>query len=211
MPIAPPLLPSSDGSPSLAGPAARWGPLAPEHFEELALAKKRAATLTRALGIAKFNAWSFSIAGVLTLVMGLGDVETMVIGGLITVLGWNEFRGRTLLLAFDMKAPDVLGWNQVALMVLLVGYAAWKLLTLKAGANPYEEKIAAMPELGPMLEPFVKLYADISRWMYASMILIGVVYQGGNALYYFSRRKHLREFLEQTPEWVVKLQRTTRQ
>jgi hypothetical protein len=35
-----------------------------------------------------------------------------------------------------------------------------------------------------------------------------VVFQGVNAIYYFTRRRHVEAYIAQTPEWIRDLQRT---
>jgi hypothetical protein len=41
------------------------------------------------------------------------------------------------------------------------------------------------------------------------MIVLGVLFQGGYALYYFSRRKLLTGYVRDTPVWICDLQRAT--
>jgi len=205
-----PIVPSSSLPPDLrAARADQASPLTPEHFAELARAEKRAGSLARAMRIASFNGWGLAIGAALTLLMGLFDVESIVLAALIGALAFNEFRGLKLLRAFDLRGPRVLGWNQVALMVLIVIYAIWKLATYKSGANAYEKEIKETPELGPILEPILAMYANMMYWFYIMLIGLGILYQGGNALYYFSRHKHLQAYCDETPEWVIQLKRTT--
>lgn len=207
-----PAMPSASPSPIAPAPhspADQASPLTAAHFEELARAEKRASTLSRALRVASFNGWFLAIAAVLTLLMGLLSPESIILAAALGALSCNELRGLKLLRGFDLRAPRILGWNQIALMILIVAYAAWKLFTYKNAVNPYEKEIAQTPELGPMLEPILKIYADIMFWFYLMLIFVGILYQGGNALYYFSRQKHLQAYRDETPAWVIQLKRTT--
>jgi hypothetical protein len=204
MPIFPASMP-----PPLPPAVVQRDPLSPADFEDLAQAGKRAAVLNRAIRIAHFNAWTLGILGGLSILIGIFDLESLVMGIALVALAFNESRGQTLLQRFDLKGPRVLGWNQVGLMLLLVAYGAWKLIAFKTSANPYEKEIAATPELGHMLGPIVQMYGTISNWLYGSLIAIAVLYQGGNALYYFSREKHLQAYLRETPAWVIKLRQAT--
>ncbi len=205
-------MPNASPSPIASAPpspADQASPLTAAHFEELAGAEKRAGSLSRALRVASFNGWGLAICAMLTLLIGFFDLESLILGGVLAALSYNEFRGLKLLRAFDLRAPRILGWNQIALMILIVLYAFWKLATCKTAANPYEKEIAQTPELGPMLEPILKIYADIMFWFYLLLIFVGILYQGGNALYYFSRQKHLQAYRDETPDWVIQLKRTT--
>jgi hypothetical protein len=47
----------------------------------------------------------------------------------------------------------------------------------------------------------------IAELIYGSLIAGTLIFQGLNALYYFTRAKLLRAYLAETPAWVVELQR----
>jgi hypothetical protein len=40
------------------------------------------------------------------------------------------------------------------------------------------------------------------------LIALTIIFQGLNAVYYFTRAKLLRRYVAETPAWVVELQRT---
>jgi hypothetical protein len=46
--------------------------------------------------------------------------------------------------------------------------------------------------------------------LYGSVIALSALFQGANALYYFSRRKYVEAYVRDTPVWVVDLERATR-
>ena len=45
--------------------------------------------------------------------------------------------------------------------------------------------------------------------LYGGVIALSVLFQGGNALYYFTRRRHVEDFVADTPEWVRDVLRST--
>ena len=47
----------------------------------------------------------------------------------------------------------------------------------------------------------------ISATVYVGLACVAVLAQGGTALYYFTREKHIRAYREQTPPWIVEMQR----
>ena len=51
------------------------------------------------------------------------------------------------------------------------------------------------------------LYKTITIAIYGGLIAATLIFQGINALYYFTRRKHVEAYVSETPEWVVDLQR----
>ena len=134
------------------------------------------------------------------------DLTGLIMGVGLALVAWNEFRGRTMLLRFEPCGCHVLGWNQLGLMALVIGYAAWMLGKALWGANPYEGAIAGEAMLAGPLGSIGQLYKIISLAIYGGLIVGTLIFQGLNSLYYFTRRKHVEAYLRQTPEWVVQLQ-----
>jgi hypothetical protein len=201
-------------APVLAGTPGAQAPLTAEHYQQLQQADLRARKIRSAARMALFNGITLGIfAGAALLfaaaspLFGQFDVTALVMGIALGLVTWNELRGRRLLRRFDPRAPAVLGWNQLALMALLIAYCAWMIAKSLLGRNPYAEAIAAEPLLGSMLEPVGRLYKLLTLALYGGIIVGTVIFQGLNAAYYFTRRKHLDAYLAETPPWVIELQR----
>ena len=101
---------------------------------------------------------------------------------------------------YDLRAPFHLAANQVIFGILLVGYAAWSLISgLTAGPLP-----ASMATGDPRTDQMI---ADLSRAthiiVYGTLIAVGILIPGLTALYYASRARHLREFRAQTEPTVL--------
>jgi hypothetical protein len=196
--------------PPQAGSAA---PLTPTHLDQLAHAKLRAKKVHKAGGVAMVNGYllamfsggSFLFAGI-ALMFGEFDVIGILMGVGLALIAWNEFRGRTMLRRFDVHACRVLGWNQLGLMALVIGYAAWMLGWALWGPPPYADAMADEPLLAGPLGSINELYTTISLAIYGGLIAGTLIFQGFNARYYFTRRKHVEAYLRETPEWVVQLQ-----
>ena len=184
------------------------GPLSPAQQRELVEANRRARKIVRATKVAAFNGWSFGLFAALTLPFALFSLTSLVMGLGLAAVAYNELRGRRLLCNFDPNAPRILGWNQLGLMGLLIAYSLWNIWIGFNAPSPYSEEIAATPELGPMLGSIDDLYRQVTLIVYGGLIVFSVIFQGLNALYYFTREKHLQSYLNQTPAWVVDLQRT---
>ena len=45
----------------------------------------------------------------------------------LSIVAYNEFRGRKRLLNFDPSAATMLGWNQLGLLAMIVVYCLWML------------------------------------------------------------------------------------
>jgi len=193
-------------------------PLSPEHHQALALANQRLKKVLRAAGVASFNGWVTSIFAVCSGLIMLFDVSvvTVLITIGLTIVAFNEFLGRRRLLRLNPTAPKMLGWNQVFFMSMICLYCCWSLYGVFAGPNKFDVS-QTDPELQSLLKEFYgpdqldllkDMYVYVFSVVYILVILLTIVFQGGNALYYFRRGKDLAAYLAETPEWIVKVQRS---
>lgn len=188
------------------GSTASDEPLDAVHYQQLREAEHRAGRVRRAAGIARFNGWLTAIAAVLSAPFALFSVGGLLITVVLSVIAWIEFRGRQRLLMFEPQSTRLLGWNQVALMAFIVGYCGvtgyhqWTSDSLLTQLGSRAELESALGSL----EPLEQLERRLILAVYGTLALVGMAFQGGNALYYFSRRKHVERFRAETPEWILK-------
>jgi hypothetical protein len=192
-------------------------PLSVEHHQALALANERLKKVRRAAGVASFNGWVtsfFAICSALIMLVSFGVVSVLITIGLI-VVAVNEFRGRKQVLRLNPRGLTLLGWNQTFFMSIIVVYCAWQIYRGLAGPNPFDD-----PEVRPVLEQMyslgkedLELMKDLATFLicliYGLVIILTVIFQGGNAIYYFRRRRMLTQYLSETPEWIVQVQRVS--
>lgn len=190
------------------------GPLSAEQLRQLQQADLRAGKLRKAGGLAMFNGVTIACFAVVSaafwlasLLFGRLDVPAAVMAAGLGVVAFHEFKGRRLLRNFDRRAPRLLGWNQVGLMALLIGYCAWQIADAALGPNPYADAIARQPVLARTLGPIGRLYMLLTLTIYGGVIVATTIFQGLNALYYFTRAKLLAAYVAETPEWILALQR----
>jgi hypothetical protein len=195
------------------------GPLSGEQLEQIEQANARSAKLRKVGGVALFNGCTIGFFAATSLLFALispvcggFDFTALVMAVGLGLVAYNEFKGRTLIRRFELRGPRLLGWNQVCLMVLVIGYCAWMIVTSLIAPNPLAAELKAYPELGQMKTMFGSM-GDLPRLLtlavYGTMIVATVIFQGLNAVYYFSRAKLLRAYLAQTPPWIVEVQRRT--
>lgn len=172
-------------------------------------AKSKRAKIDFAIGVATFNGWSVGIfAAISALILPLSfSVQGLLITAGLGAVAYHEFKGRRLLHRLDTWAPRLLGFNQIALGAVIVGYCAWNLINEMTGPGSYAQAIEQNPELADVLGSMENLMSVIVVAVYGSAILLTIPYQALIAWYYFSREKHLRAYIEQTPRWVTDLQR----
>lgn len=189
---------------SRASPA---GPLTPAHHRAIAEAKLRRKKLNRAMGFATYNTWSFAAIAAMSLLIAVFSPSSLIAVLCLAALAWNEHRGRRQLQQLDEKGPRTLGYNQLAFCALIAVYCIYQLFNAIFGSDPYAEQIAQTPELEQMLDPMRELIQVATIAAYSAVLVLGVGMQGLMAWYYFSRVRMLREYLRETPGWIVELDR----
>jgi hypothetical protein len=185
------------------------GPLTAEHHRELALARQRSKSIRKAARVAGFNGWATAIVALLSAPFALFSLSGALVFIALSVVAYNEFRGRKRLLQFDQRAAAFLGWNQISLLAIIVGYSLWAIHTNLNEASSVSAQLEAYSELDSALGSmgqFETLAKQIVLLFYGSVIAISVVFQGLNAIYYFSRRASIDSYVRDTPKWVRDLQ-----
>jgi hypothetical protein len=186
-------------------------PLSITHRRELSAARDRAKTIRKAARVAGFNGWTTAAAAAFSAMFLLFDRSPAAIAitlGL-SVVAYNEFRGRKRLLNFDPCAATMLGWNQLGLLAAIVIYCLWMLSASSSeavGAMTSGMDSATRQQMREVLGDLDGLYKSATLAMYGGAIVLSVLFQGGNALYYFTRRRHVEDFIAETPQWVRDVQ-----
>ena len=92
------------------------------------------------------------------------------------------------------------------------GYCFWMLIVGLTSDGPFAAELEAKPELRvafDSVDGFDQLYKILIAAVYGTVIVLSGVFQGLNAAYYFTRRKHVKAYVQDTPNWVLDLQRLT--
>lgn len=181
--------------------------LSADHLRQLEAARAASRRISRAVSVARFDGATVACFAALTVLFSLTSVPGLLVGLGMGALAWVELRWAARLRRLDVGAPRVLGINQLALAAVLVAYAGWRIFRELTGAGEYAEIIAADPQLGSMLQPVEGLTRLLALAVSGAIFAIAVIGQGGLALYYFSRARHVRSYVEQTPEWILALQK----
>jgi hypothetical protein len=185
------------------------------HHRALEAASRRSKPIRRAARVAAFNGWTTAVFALFSAPFACFSLVGLAVFAGLAAAAWNEFRGRRRLAAFDPKGATILGWNQLGLLLMVAAYCGWSLYHSLAGAGSLEAQLAANPDLkgavGSLegLEGLEYLYRTLVAAIYGSVILLSVVLQGANAVYYFTRRRLIENYLRETPAWVLDLQRAT--
>jgi hypothetical protein len=184
-------------------------PLSSEHRRELSAARGRARVIRKAARVAAFNGWTTAIIAALSAPFSIFSPVGLALTVGLAVVAVNEFRGRKRLLQFDPRAAALLGWNQIGLLAMISVYCAWMWYSSINGSGAVADELKSYADLDAALGStggFESLYKQIVVALYGGVIALSAVFQGGTALYYFSRRRHVEEFVADTPAWVRDIQ-----
>lgn len=183
-------------------------PLSADHLSQLAQAQQRRKKINRAQAVAAFNAWCFSIFAGFSLLFAIFSFTSLIAAAVLAGLAYNEFRGRRQLKQLDPLGPKTLGTNQLLCCAAIALYCGWQIFNTLTGPGTYDQAMQENPEIAPMLEPMQELMYTATLGAYAIIFILGIATQGATAWYYFTRKKHLHAYIEQTPQWVIDLERT---
>ena len=167
--------------------------------------------IRKAAGYARFSGWSTLLAGVVSVLFSLGSFPGMMLGGALAFIGMRELGLSRRIEGFDVRVPLAMALNQVALGLVLIGYAGFKIVTMDssdgviAGTLASDPTVAAMPELAGTMDQLNQIEYLLNLGVAGILIVVAVVVQGGTALYYLSRRGAVRRIRKHAPEWVLRV------
>jgi len=200
---------------SLSIPAARRistpapvSPLSEDDFQLLRRAAAARRPIRRIAGTARFSA-------VTTLLIGVGGIPLLVFWpsgtALLTVvgictIGLIEFIGYRRIRRGVPSAATLLGRNQLAFMALIVAYCIFQAATFArqpTGVFGSSDLQSSLSQLDPGMAHEAQRWTPIVGYgFYGLVAFLSVCFQGGLALYYFSRRQSLETLENSTPAWV---------
>lgn len=182
--------------------------LTPENLNELQLARQRLKGIRRAASAGRFEGYSIALCGGLSFLFGIGSLTTMAGGALLLGVGLVEVYMVGQLRKLDLRAPRILAGNQLVLAALIVLYACWTLYSSGAGSSADTSGLspADAQAMNQMIGPVTDIAHSVSLLLFGSL-LIAAVFEAAMAWYYYSKAEPLREYLAETPEWIVQMQR----
>jgi hypothetical protein len=187
--------------------------LTPEQLGEIARAKQRGVKVQRAVRVATTDAWITAIFAAGAILTSCGGIDQLAIGIALAFVAYNSFRGAAGLKRFDLAAPGRLAFNQVFLASAIILYAAYEFWLVSTGKSALLQALAGntsysgLGDMGQSVDSIRDLIVWALKLTYVLLMLGTIVGQGLTALYYRSRRRLLDDYLHQTPQWVVDLQK----
>jgi hypothetical protein len=183
--------------------------LTPENLQQIATARLQSKKIRRAISVATTDGWLTAIFACLTLLGGLFSLTGVVLGLGMSAIAFTSFRNVAALRKLDLHAPRRLGMNQLFFAGLIIAYSLWSLFTNLTHPSELSQTMGSSPELANVLHSYdiEGLTRMIFFALYGTLIAVAILAQGGAALYYFTRTKYLRNYLQHTPTWIIEMQR----
>lgn len=178
-------------------PPPHEGALSEEQRTALATAEAGLKSVRRAGRLAGINAWTLAIFAGITFLFGLGDPFSMAVGLALGAVGWNEFKGKAMLQGLDPEGGRRLGWNQIAILGIVVAYCGvqiWKAI--------YGTPDASMAELEELAGFEPGWLSELTATAYAAVAVIVGGIQLLTARFHFARQVELTAWRRSTPAWV---------
>ena len=178
----------------------------PAQLSEIELARQRYRPIRRAITSATFFGWSVAAFGGLSLICNVFSFgwSGVFVGLGLCLIGYVELTHVAKLKQLDPEAARVLGYNQFALAGLLTAYALWELLF----PAPIPPEVAAQLEEVKSVMDVEALQRSIRVMTYTTLIAVALLVEGSLAFFYFRRTRMVKDFLAETPEWILAMQKS---
>jgi hypothetical protein len=177
--------------------------------QQLTMASAAWTKLRKLAAYASFDGWSLILLGALSLVcFGHGSVIDLLLSFALLGTGLFELSSVRQLRRLKPSAITHLAYNQLVLAAALILYSIVSLVQSHgSGGGISLELDQALAQIGASSSDAKDQLSAAVEILCTALMAFALLVQGGTALYYFSRRKHLQRYLEQTPDWIQQMQR----
>lgn len=185
-------------------------PLSQQNMQELAVARAGGKKVRRAIRVALVDGWTLAFFACLTILFSIGSLPDMMIGIVLGGIAAVELYGASRLRKLDPAACKILGFNQLAFAAMIIIYALSKLVPMMLGRpSAMAADLASDPMTSQLIDTrdYTHMINMIYMAVYAGLIVYAICSMGILSLYYFTRIKHIRSYLQQTPPWIIDMQR----
>jgi hypothetical protein len=98
--------------------------------------------------------------------------------------------------------------NQLVLGILLIIYSLWQIHLEMTGNGTTAALAGGDAESAGAMEPYIDMIHKSLIAVYLGLIGFAILGMGGLSFYYFSRRKYIEAYINETPAWIVAMQKS---
>lgn len=146
------------------------------------------------------------------------NLVTFVVGLILITLGLIERSAGQDVALCKVSAPSRLAWNQLMLFGIIALSCGMQMKTYQgeqaaAALTPeMQQQLAeSNPELAGMMANLQSIGPTVVYTFFGFIVLTSLMFQGGMALYYLSRRRRIQRFHQELPPWVSRIVLTVAQ
>lgn len=188
------------------------GPLSQEQLAQIGEARMHASQLWRAARVAHREYVGLILMGVVTAMFscwGGISISSLIMGVWMIVGGVIEHRGEQRIRRMDPDVFRTLSRNQMLLGAMFVVISAWWCLTIALGTDKdLASTGATLSNLGIAEQQMMPMIKLMLYGAYASVGIFGIGWQGYLAWYYNRRQKEMIDYIQETPQWILDMQRS---
>lgn len=157
--------------------------------------------LARAAKLGMGNGMGYAVFGSLSLVFALSDWDKigLILGAVLLGAGLYERDQSKRLLQADTAAPLRLACGELVLFGTIALYGVLGLTVLPGPSDLLQQQLGSTQGLGLDVQ---KIANSITTIWYTTVIAVSLLYQGGMALYFRSRRSDVTRYREEVPVWA---------
>ena len=147
------------------------------------------------------NGMGYAVCGGLSLAFALlgRDVIGLIISVVLLGVGLYERAQSRRLLQANAAAPLRLACGELVLLGAIALYGVLGLTVLPGPSDLLQQELGGTHGLGLDVQ---KIANSINTMWYTTVVAISLLYQGGMALYFRSRRSDVTRYLEEVPAWA---------
>ena len=180
------------------------------HYAQLERLVYLSKPIRKAAGYAGFSGWMTLLAGGLSIPFALRNMPMLGFSIVLAAIGTRELTLRRRLLALDIRSARKLAINQLLLGGAIAAYSIFMLIqapstSMIESAMQKDAMLTSTPELAGQLDDLKQLELLAKAGMYAILIVMTLIFQGGAAIYYATKANRLRKLHKQCPDWAVRV------
>lgn len=187
-------------------------PLSERQLAELSQAVRLAKPLRNAAATAKASATCTLVIGALALPFSLlpPSASGLFVSVGLLIVGAIEYRSQRRIKLADAAVCKKLATNQLAMLGIITIYCIWQMLAFSpetarewALSPEFRQQLGGMPQMSSSIDKQIDQWAPLFVYgLYGSVIFGSVLFQGGMAWYYRSRRAAMDAYNRQAPAWA---------
>ena len=190
-------------------------PLDQSHYDSIREATARRRPVLNAARTAFLSAVTILVIGGAAMLMAMLSLSvlTYALAAVVFVVGLMELRGARMMRRAEAPAAAFLARNQMIFLGLILLYCAWQIVHFSmAGVEgsllspEVQRQLSQLGEMRELVDEQLQFWgALVTYGFYGLLAVLSILFQGGLALYYFTRKAHIERYNRNTPPWVQKV------